>query len=244
MTPELFDGPNGRMAYERIPGDRPGVVWLGGFRSDMTGTKASRLADWARGANRAFLRFDYTGHGASDGAFEDGTIGDWATDAKAAIEQLTDGAQILVGSSMGAWIACLLAKATPEKFRGIVLIAPAPDFTEALMLPGMSASERETLMRDGRLVEPSPYDDEPTVITRQLIEDGRKHLVLKDGVPFQGPVRILQGMADEDVPWDHAMRTAEAFASDDVEIYLTKTGDHRLSTDQDLDRLETLIAAL
>lgn len=231
-----LDGPNGRIAFERLEGRGPGVVWLGGFRSDMTGTKAAALADWARSAGRAFLRFDYSGHGASDGAFEAGAISDWRDDARAAVERLTEGPQVLVGSSMGGWIALLLAQAIPERIGALVLIAPAPDFTEDLMWAGFSDEQRRTVMEDGRLELPSD-SDAPTVVTRRLIEDGRRCRVLGAPVAFDGPVRILQGMADADVPWRHALRVIDALSSTDAVATLVKNGDHRLSTPADIERL-------
>lgn len=242
-NPDYLDGPHGRLAYMREDGAGPGIVWLGGFRSDMTGTKATHLAAWAKTQGRAFLRFDYSGHGASAGRFEDGAISDWAADATAAFDALTAGPQILVGSSMGAWVAALLALARPARIAGLIFIAPAPDFTEELMLPAMDTQTRERLMRDGRIEEPSDYD-EPTVITRRLIENGRRNLVLPRAGAITAPARILQGMADRDVPWRHALRFAEALGSADLEVTLTKSGDHRLSSPEDLARLTDAIASL
>ena len=243
--PEYLNGPHGRIAYRKSAGSGPGVVWLGGFRSDMLGTKASFLDDLMRKAGRAFLRFDYSGHGESAGAFEDGSVGEWAADAAAAFDALTEGPQILVGSSMGGWIATLLAKQRPERIAGIIFIAPAPDFTEALMWPAFSERQRDAIMREGRLEQPSDYTDEPEIITRKLIEDGRNHLVMTGGpIPIRCPVRILQGMKDDAVPWRHAAAFAEAIASDDVEMILTKNGDHRLSEPEDLERLARIIEKL
>jgi pimeloyl-ACP methyl ester carboxylesterase len=240
----FIDGPNGRLAYRRIAGLIPGIVWLGGFRSDMTGTKASYLADWAKKEGRAFLRFDYSGHGASDGDFEDGSISAWLADALAAFDALTEGPQILVGSSMGAWIATLLALRRPTRIAGIVFIAPAPDFTEELIWPSLGEEARRTLIAEGRIVNPSAYADEPTIITRRLIEDGRKHLVLGTRIAIAAPIRILHGMADPDVPWRHAVRFAEAIASEDLTVTLIKGGDHRLSTERELARLVASIRSL
>ena len=247
--PRYLDGPHGRIAYRKREGSvsddaRPGVVWLGGFRSDMLGTKAEALDAWARETGRAFVRFDYSGHGESDGAFESGSIGEWAEDALAAFDALTEGPQILVGSSMGGWIATLLARARPERLAAIVFIAPAPDFTEALMWPAFTDAQRETIMTQGRLEQPSDYADEPEVITRKLIEDGRNHLVMGDPIPIRVPVRILQGMKDDAVPWTHAVRFAEMIESEDVLVTLVKDGDHRLSEPSDLARLIDSLAAL
>ncbi len=267
MKPQFLDGPNGRIAYRQqlaknakaLPlkgsGGRvaekdqnktleAGVVWLGGFRSDMTGTKAERLAQWADETGRGYIRFDYSGHGESEGVFEEGTISDWYADALAVIDTLTEGPLILVGSSMGGWIATLAARDRPERVVGLVLIAPAPDFTEDLMWAQMDAATKTRLLQEGRLEEPSEYDDEPTVITLKLIEDGRQHRLLPGPIPFTGPVRILQGMADPDVPWQHAMRLAQALTTDDCQVLLSKIGDHRLSTPDDLEHLTMAVESL
>lgn len=229
------------LAYQTDRSAKPAgpteLVWLGGFKSDMTGTKAEALSHWARGAERNFLRFDYFAHGASSGDFRQGTIGRWLDDALTAIDTLTTGPLVLVGSSMGGWITLLAALARPERAKALVLIAPAPDFTEALMWAGFSDEIRETLKREGIYREPSEYDDEPYEITMKLIEEGRKHLLLGAPIDFRGPVRILQGMQDESVPWQHAMRLVEALTSTDVTINISKTGDHRLSTAADIARL-------
>ncbi|MBO6633466.1 alpha/beta hydrolase [Parvibaculum sp.] len=221
-----------------------GLTWLGGFKSDMTGTKATALAEWARGAGRHFLRFDYYAHGASTGDFRKATVGRWLDDALAAIDALAEGPQVLIGSSMGGWVALLAALARPERVKGLVLIAPAPDFTEELMWKGFSDEVRETLRRDGLYREPSDYDDEPYEITMKLIEEGRNHLILGAPIPLEIPVRVLQGMKDTDVPWQHAMRLVETLASDDVTINLSKSGDHRLSTPADIARLTQTIEML
>ena len=229
------------IAYRRTEGRgaaaSPTVVFLPGFRSDMEGGKALALEAWCGDEGRGFLRFDYTGHGLSSGNFEDGTIGQWAADAVFAIGALTSGPAVLVGSSMGGWIMMLAAGALPHRVAGLVGIAPAPDFTEDLMMANASAAMREALERNGVHYEPSAYNDEPTPITRKLIEDGRSRLVLRAPFPFAGPVRIIHGMADPDVPWRHALKVAAAFAAADVEITLVKSGDHRLSEPPDLARL-------
>ncbi len=240
----FLDGPSGRLAFHRISGRGPAVVWLGGFRSDMTGTKAEASAQWAAREARAFLRFDYSGHGASDGRFENGTISAWLADALAAIDSLTDGPLILIGSSMGGCIATHAALARPHRIAGMILIAPAVDFTEALIWNEMTGPERERLLRDGRLVEHSPYSDEPTIITRALIEDGRKHLLLGAPIDINCPVRIIQGMADPDVPWRHALRLAECLATDDLEMTLLKSGNHRLSKPIEIARIVATIEGL
>jgi len=242
--PAYLKGPNGAIAYRRRSGSGPGVVWLGGYRSDMLGTKAHFLDDWAHQRGRAFLRFDYTGHGESEGDFEQGTISAWAADAIAAFDALTQGPQILVGSSMGAWTATLLARERPTRIVGAVFIAPAPDFTERLMRPSFTDEQRETLQTTGRLEEPSDYDDEPTIVTLKLLDDARNCLVMNGPILLNAPVRILQGMADESVPWRHALDFAERIESDDVEVLLTKAGDHRLSTPADLSRLSAVLDLL
>ncbi|MEO0399353.1 MAG: alpha/beta hydrolase [Pseudomonadota bacterium] len=244
MPHRFLDGPNGRVAYEKTDGEGPCVVWLGGFRSDMTGTKATHLEAWAQNRGRAFLRFDYSGHGASDGEFRDGAISIWLDDAAAAIDALTDGPIILVGSSMGGWIAGLLTRTLSDRLAGLVLIAPAPDFTETLMWPNLGPGARRSIEEDGACALPSLYDQEPTIITKKLIEDGRRNLLLGAPLAYDGPVRILQGMADPEVPWRHAVQFAETITSDDVRITLTKSGDHRLSTPDDLQRLTDTLDAL
>lgn len=217
------------------PGDGPCVVWLGGFRSDMTATKASALDGWGAANGRAVLRLDYSGHGASEGKFEDGTIGLWLEDAIAAIEAFAGPAPVLVGSSMGGWMALLAARRMAIPPAGLVLIAPAVDFTEALMWDRFSDEVRAEIMETGRWVRPSDYGPYP--ITRRLIEEGRDHLMLHGAVRAGAPVHILQGMKDPDVPWDHTMRLVERLAEDDVVVTLVKDGDHRLSRDEDIARL-------
>ncbi|MEO1137547.1 MAG: alpha/beta hydrolase [Pseudomonadota bacterium] len=244
---QFLNGPNGRLAYRQRDAKKPsgpGVVWLGGFRSDMLGTKAEYLDQWAQQQGRAYLRFDYSGHGESEGRFEDGSIGAWAKDAGAAFDALTEGAQILVGSSMGGWIATLLALARPDRIAGIVFIAPAPDFTEKLMWPSFSQEARDVILREGRLEQPSDYSDEPEIITLRLIEDGRRNLVMTGNIAITCPVRILQGMKDDAVPFTHALDFAAMLESNNVEATLTPSGDHRLSTPEDLQRLARTIEAL
>jgi pimeloyl-ACP methyl ester carboxylesterase len=235
---ELRDGR--RLAHVRTEGREPWVVFLGGFRSDMSGTKATHLEAWARARGRAFLRFDYTGHGGSSGRFEEGCIGDWAADAEAAIGRLTKGPVVLVGSSMGGWIALLVA-ARIGRVAGLVGIAAAPDFTEDLMWARFSEDQRRDLAARGRIEVPSAYSEEPDVITRRLIEDGRERLVLQAplGVPF--PVRLLHGTEDEDVPMAVALRLLEHGESPDMQLTLVKGEGHRFSTP---DRLAQIVAAV
>lgn len=242
-APDLLElTPSRRLAYHRTSaqGDgkaAPGVVFLGGFRSDMTGTKAMFLEDWASARGRAFLRFDYCGHGASSGDFLEGSIGDWADDAAEALSRLTDGPQILVGSSMGGWIALLLARRMPERIAALVGIAAAPDFTEDSMWAGFDEGQRAALMRDGRVELPSDYSDEPYVITRRLIEEGRKTLVLRDPLPLPFPVRLLQGTADTDVAPEVALRLLDHADSPDLRLTLVKGADHRFSGERELSIL-------
>lgn len=211
----------------------PGVVFLGGFRSDMTGTKALWLQDWAAGRGRAFLRFDYSGHGASGGSFAQGCIGDWARDATDALLALTQGPQILVGSSMGGWIGLLLARALPGRVAGLVGIAAAPDFTEDAMWDRFDAAQRAALMKEGQVSLPSEYG-EPLLITRRLIEDGRAQLVLRTPLSLHCPVRLLQGTEDADVPVSTALRLLDHLACPDARLTLVKGADHRFSGPDEL----------
>ena len=235
--PETFAGPNAPLAYLRQDGAGPTIVWLGGYASDMRGTKAEAISAWCAERDRAFLRFDYSGHGESDGAFEDGTISAWTADARAVIEAQTAGPLILVGSSMGAWIAGLLARDAGLDLAALLLLAPAPDFTQDLTRKGWSDEERARLERDGRIAFPSAYDDSEMVYTRALFEDGARNLLLHTELRIGCPVRILQGTADEAVPWTHAVRYAEHMTADDVAVTLIKDADHRLSAPPEIKRL-------
>jgi pimeloyl-ACP methyl ester carboxylesterase len=219
------------------------VVWLGGFRSDMTGTKAEALAEWAADAGRGYLRFDYFGHGQSSGDFQAGTISRWREDALAVIDELTEGPLILVGSSMGGWISCLVALVRPDRMAALALIAPAPDFTEKLMGPNLPPEARAALAADGVWLQPSAYGD-PTPITQALIEDGDRWSILPGPVPIEVPVRILQGGDDPDVPWRHALELAQSLKGDDVVFSLIKDGDHRLSRPQNIARMVAMVAEL
>jgi pimeloyl-ACP methyl ester carboxylesterase len=224
-----------QLAYERIEGADPTFVWLGGFKSDMSGTKAQALAAWARERGQGFVRFDYYGHGRSGGRFEDGVISRWLGDTLAVLDGLTTGPLVLVGSSMGGWLALLAARARPERMAGLLLIAPAPDFTERLMWPSLSPAQQRQLMDEGRIELPSAYAPEPTVITRAMIEDGRSHLVMDEPIAFSGPVRILQGRLDPDVPPAHAMALMPLLrGSDNVRLHMVMDGDHRLSRPEDI----------
>lgn len=241
----LARGDGASIAYRRLMGHNPGVVFIHGYRSDMEGGKALALESWCRETGRAFLRFDMFGHGQSTGHVEDGTIGRWADDAEAVVSQLTEGPQILVGSSLGGWIALLTALRLRPRIVGLVGVAAAPDFTEDLMWNAFSPEQRRQLIEQGHVVEENCYEpNNPWIIPRRLIEDGRNHLLLRDAINLYCPVRLIQGQKDADVPWNTALRIAESLASDNVEITLVKDGDHRLSRDQDLARLVGVVATL
>jgi pimeloyl-ACP methyl ester carboxylesterase len=230
-----------RLAWRRAPGAGPMVVWLGGYRSDMTGAKAQALAQWACENGRGYLRFDYFGHGASSGDFQAGTVTRWRQDALAVLDDLTDGEVVLVGSSMGGWIACLAAMARPGRVKALVLVAPAADFTEKLMTPNIPPQGHAALARDGVWFQPSEYGD-PDPVTAALLEDGARWSILPGPVPIGVPVRILQGGQDTAVPWRHALELAQGLNSDDVVFTLIKDGDHRLSRPQDIARLIAAMA--
>jgi pimeloyl-ACP methyl ester carboxylesterase len=238
-----------RIAVLARSGRAPPVVWLGGFRSDMRSTKAETLDAWAAEKGRAFVRFDYSGHGESTGAFEESTVSRWLEDTLAVLDSFVTEPPILVGSSMGGWIALL---ATRERLRrsperapaGLVLIAPAVDFTERLMWEEFPDDVRRTIETEGVLLRPTLYSDEPYPITRGLIEDGRRHLLFGSKIRTGCPVHILQGMQDPDVPWRHALELVEHLPGDSVSMTLIKDGDHRLSRPEDLDRLIAAIEAI
>lgn len=242
QTFETKDGAT--IAFHKFDGRQPGVIFCGGFRSDMTGTKATALETSCRDAGRAYVRFDYQGHGASSGDFKDGTIGLWLNDTLAVIDQLLDGDIVVVGSSMGGWIALLAALARPDRVAGLVTVAAAADFTEELPWPALGDAAREKLKRDGVLYVPSDYDDEPYPITLRLLEEGRRHLLLNGPIALSCPVRLLHGMKDPDVPWRLALKIADRLAGEDVIVTLIKNGDHRLSTPRDIERLTTMVEKL
>ncbi len=244
-------GPDQRMiAVRQRDGTAPGLFWMGGFKSDMKGTKAEALDQWAAAQGRACTRYDYSGHGESGGQFADGTIGRWLEESLAVFTEFCRGPQIVIGSSMGGWLALLLArelrKLDPEKrsaeIKGMVLIAPAPDFTETLMWERFTPEIKKDIEEKGFWQRPSEYADEPYLITRKLIEDGRKHLLLGGLIETGCPVRILQGVKDEDVPWQHATELVSRLARDDVILTLVKDGDHRLSRPEDIERLIAAVA--
>lgn len=234
------------IAYRRVEGkgDLPGVIFLSGFNSDMTGTKAVALEAACAARGQAFLRFDYQGHGQSSGRFEDGTIGQWRDDALAVFDTLSTGPQILVGSSMGGWLALLVALARPQRVVGVATVAPAADFTETLMWPRLPPEIQRRVLAEGIVRLPSAYDPAGYPITRALFEEGRRHRLLGGPIALSCPLRILQGTADPDVPWQHALRLAEAIGHDDVLVTLVKNGDHRLSTPENLARLDAMVEEL
>ncbi|HXO00827.1 MAG TPA: alpha/beta hydrolase [Stellaceae bacterium] len=232
------------IAYRRLAGAGPGIVFLGGFRSDMTGTKALFLEGYCRRQGRAYVRFDYFAHGESSGDFADGTISRWRDDAVAVIDSLTEGPQILVGSSMGGWITVLAALARKERVAALVGIAAAPDFTSDLLPQRLSEAQRRTLRDEGSIVLPSSYDPAGYLYTRALVEDGDRNLVLRGDIALSCPARLLHGMADESVPWQQSLKLAERLSSADVTLTLVKDGDHRLSRDEDLARLARVLDEL
>ncbi|MCW5682683.1 MAG: alpha/beta hydrolase [Xanthobacteraceae bacterium] len=243
--PQFIDVGGRRIAIRAREGNTPGLFWLGGFKSDMKGTKAVALDAHAAQTGRACIRFDYSGHGESGGRFEDATISQWLEESLAVFGNRAKGPQIVIGSSMGGWMALLLARALAKdpslakdaKLAGLVLIAPAPDFTEELMWKQFSDEIRNQIETTGQWERPSVYGDPPYAITKKLIEDGRKHLLLGQPIEVKCPVRILQGVLDPDVPWQHAMRLVSCLAQDDVAMTLVKDGDHRLSRPEDIQRL-------
>ncbi len=245
MNAEILPRPGGAaIAYHRLAGKGPGVVFLGGFGSDMTGTKALALEAFCKARGQAFLRFDYQGHGQSSGVFEAGTIGSWTQDALAVLDERTEGPQLLVGSSMGGWIMLLAARARVKRVAGLLGIAAAPDFTEDLIADKLGAAEKATLARDGVLEIANPYGEAPTRIAQKLVEEGRAHLLLRGPIPLRCPVRLLHGMADEDVPWETSMRLLCALQSKDATATFVPGGDHRLSTTADLQRLTRTLESL
>jgi len=244
-SPEFLPRSDGAaLAYRRLPGAAPGIVFLAGLRSDMTGTKATYLDEWCRRRGRAYVRFDYFGHGTSSGNFADGTVGRWAEDVIAVLDNLTGGPQILVGSSLGGWLMLLAALARRQRIAALVGIAAAPDATEDLLWPRLDAAQRAALLAHGSVTVASEYDPAGYTYSRGLIEEGRRHLVMRAPIPLDRPVRLLHGLADTSVPWQTSLRLAERLTSGDVSVSLLKGGDHRLSTPSDLARLSATLDGL
>jgi len=243
--PEILPRHDGAtIAYRRVRGAAPGIVFLAGLRSDMTGTKAGYLDAYSRRRGQAYVRFDYFGHGASSGDFADGTVGRWAEDAIAVIDELTDGPQILIGSSIGGWIMLLAARTRRQRIHALVGIAAAPDATEDLLWPRFDAAQREELATTGSVTLPSEYDPAGYTYRRSLIEDGKRHLVLRAPLALDCPVRLLHGMRDASVPWQTSLRLAGQLTSRNVAVTLVKDADHRLSTEPDLARLAATLDEL
>ena len=233
-TSYLIKSDGVKISYNKLSGTEPGIIFFGGFASDMEGTKALALQDYAEERGQAFLRFDYRGHGKSSGPFTDGNIGKWLSDCLAVLDKLTHGCQILVGSSMGGWLTLLTAKERPGRVGGIVGIASAPDFTEDLMWSQFDDETRKKLIENGQCSLASDYDESPYTITLDLIEDGKKHLVLRERLDIKVPFHLIHGMADEEVPYQLSLKLAEHVDSEKVQVNIIKNGDHRLSREQDL----------
>ncbi|TNE59620.1 MAG: alpha/beta hydrolase [Alphaproteobacteria bacterium] len=244
--PNYLTAPDGeRIAYHSHPGTSDfGLLWLGGFKSDMDGTKALAIEEWARARDISTTRFDYFAHGASSGDFAAGTISRWTRDTEQVLNEVAQGPQILIGSSMGGWIALKLALARPEAVKALMLIAPAPDFTGDLMWDTFSPEIQAQLSRGEPYEQPSEYDDAPYLITPQLIEDGRRNFVLTGALPLTCPVRIAQGMADPDVPWERTLKLTRQIESPDIDLTLVKNGDHRFSDPHCLTLLQNMLQGL
>lgn len=248
-APDFIEVDNTRIAVRHQDGAAPGVVWLGGYKSDMLGTKAETLAGWATDKGLSFLRHDYSGHGESAGRFADGTISKWLNESLAVFRQFTRGPQILVGSSMGAWIALrmnaeLNKAGEGDRVAGLVLLAPAPDFTAELVEPDLTDAQRKDLVEKGYFEEPSEYSPEPYIYTRALIEDGRQNLVMTGPIHTHCPVHIIQGLVDSDVPHSHALKLMSLLPADDATLSLVPDGDHRLSRPQDLELMTRAVGEM
>ena len=245
MTEYLTSSSGHRLAYRKSQGaaGKPRLVWFSGFNSDMTGSKVLALESWAQANGFPFLAFDYSGHGISDGDFADGTISGWRDDCLSIVDELSEEPLVLVGSSMGGWMALLTALARKDRVAGIVLIAPAPDFTQKLMWDGFDEAVRQQILTEGVWMRPSEYGD-PYPITRALIEDGKQWQIMDGKIDLDVPVRILQGVLDDAVPWEHSMALVHNLTAEDVTYTLVKDGDHRLSRDQDIARLLATVGEL
>lgn len=242
LEPNYINGQQGRrIAYHHTKSSDPTVIFCGGYMSDMEGTKALFLEKSCKELGHSYVRFDYSGHGKSSEEFVDGTIGTWAEDALTVIDEITKGELIIIGSSMGGWIGLLVSLARKERVKAFIGIAAAPDFTRELMWDSYSSAIRETLKRDGLYLKPSDYSDEPYKVSYRLIQDGENHILLNKTIDLVCPVRLFHGLLDQDVPSSYSTRIAEKLSSKDVVISFNKTGDHRLSSDADLNRLKQAI---
>jgi len=243
---EFLNLPDRTIAYQRLPGhpQKPGIVFLGGYASDMTGTKAHYLAEKAAENGLSCLRFDYRGHGQSGGSFKDGTIGAWFEDTREAFQRLTEGPQIVIGSSMGGWLGLMLARTLPPRIKGFIGIAAAPDFTEDLMWLRLSPDQRAQLMQNGEILDPTAPPGSQLPVTLRLIEEGRSHLLLRAPIEIACPVHLIQGLGDEDVPWQHVIRITENIVHENVRTTLIKGGDHRLSRPEDLEFLWSIVQTM
>lgn len=241
-------GPGRTIAYRQIAQQSrkplPQVVFMGGFMSDMTGRKAAALAEFCAERGQGYLRFDHFAHGQSSGTMEQATVGGWTKDAVQVLDRLTEAPLLLIGSSMGAWVMLLAALSLPQRLHGLLGLAAAPDFTEELVWNAYSPEEQAKLMRDGKIVEASPYTEQPYVFTRALIEDGRKHLLLQGPVAIEAPVRLIHGMSDRDVPYQTSLRLAEKLTGRDVAVTLIKGADHRLSREEDIATIAATVAEM
>jgi len=243
-APEFLDHGEARLAYHHTEGAGTGVIFFSGFKSDMMGSKALALEAWARAVGRPFTRFDYQGHGQSSGRFQDGTLGDWIGDALAILDRVTAGPQILVGSSMGAWVMLHTALRRPDKVAGLVGLAAAPDFTEELIWEKLTEKQREKLVLRGYIDQSSDYEEDPYPITLRLIEEARLHLLLRSSIALRCRTRLIHGMADADVPWQTSTRLASALMAQDVKVTLIKDGGHRLSREEDISQIVAVISEI
>jgi len=238
LVPKFFnEGPETRIAYQKLSGSSPGIIFLGGFMSDMFGTKATEIYKFCKKTKKSFLRFDYLGHGQSSGSFQDGTIGKWRNNAISILDHLTTGPQILIGSSMGAWIMMLTAIAKPKRIRALIGLASAPDFTTQLLLKTLSKVQLAKLKREGQIKIASEYSDEPYLITRNLFDESKRHCILGKKVKIHCPIRLLHGLKDKDVPPLFSLRLANNIVSKDITVTFIKNGDHRLSDKNSLKQI-------
>lgn len=245
LVPKFFnEGSRARIAYQKMPGSSPGIIFLGGFMSDMSGTKATEIYKFCKKTKKSFIRFDYLGHGESSGNFEDGTIGKWKNNAISILDHLTKGPQILIGSSMGAWIMMLVAKARPKRIHALMGLASAPDFTKKLLLKTFSKTQLTKLKNEGQIKVNSEYNEKPYLITSNLINESEEHCVLGKKIKINRPIRLLHGLKDKDVPPLFSLRLSNNIASKDLTVTFIKNGDHRLSDKNSLKQILDTLEAL